>query len=60
MKLFPEYESPVAPLADRLRPESWERFAGQEHLIGEGSSTTRFGGIWLKLVLHIVGAAGDG
>jgi putative ATPase len=36
MELFPIYESPVAPLADRLRPESLERFAGQEHLIGEG------------------------
>ena len=36
MDLFPEYENPVAPLADRLRPESWEGFAGQEHLIGEG------------------------
>ena len=36
MDLFPEYENPVAPLADRLRPESWEGFVGQEHLIGEG------------------------
>lgn len=36
MELFPDYESPAAPLADRLRPESWEGFAGQEHLIGEG------------------------
>ena len=36
MKLFPEYESPFPPLADRLRPESWERFSGQEHVIGEG------------------------
>ena len=36
MELFPEFERPVAPLADRLRPESWELFAGQEHLIGEG------------------------
>jgi len=36
MQLFPEYEMPVPPLADRLRPESWEKFAGQEHLIGEG------------------------
>ena len=36
VKLFPEYEFPFAPLADRLRPESWERFAGQEHVIGEG------------------------
>ncbi len=36
MELFPDYEMPVPPLADRLRPESWERFAGQEHLVGEG------------------------
>ncbi len=37
MELFPEYEiMPVPPLADRLRPESWERFAGQKHLVGEG------------------------
>ena len=27
---------PTAPLADRLRPTSWERFTGQEHLIGKG------------------------
>lgn len=36
MDLFPEYDNPVAPLANRLRPESWDEFAGQEHLIGEG------------------------
>ncbi len=36
MELFQDYEMPVPPLADRLRPESWERFAGQEHLVGEG------------------------
>lgn len=36
MELFPEYEKPVSPLADRLRPENWEWFAGQEHLVGEG------------------------
>ena len=37
MELFPEFEkemqSPVAPLADRMRPEDWEKFAGQEHLV---------------------------
>ena len=26
----------VTPLADRLRPEEFSAFAGQEHLIGEG------------------------
>ena len=38
MELFPEFEikAPLAPLADRLRPESWKGFAGQEHLVGEG------------------------
>ncbi len=36
MKLFPDYEMPAAPLADRLRPENWAGFIGQEHLIGEG------------------------
>ena len=40
MELFPEFEkemqSPVAPLADRMRPEDWKKFAGQEHLVGEG------------------------
>ena len=36
MELFPDYEMPTAPLADRLRPTSWERFTGQEHLIGKG------------------------
>ncbi len=40
MELFPEFEkemqSPVAPLADRMRPEGWEEFAGQGHLVGDG------------------------
>lgn len=36
MELFPDYEKPTAPLADRLRPDNWEGFAGQKHLIGEG------------------------
>jgi putative ATPase len=36
MELFPDYETPVQPLADRMRPQSWEGFAGQEHLIGQG------------------------
>jgi len=40
MELFPEFEkemqSPVAPLADRMRPEDWGKFAGQEHLVGAG------------------------
>ncbi|MBT6594989.1 MAG: AAA family ATPase, partial [Nitrospina sp.] len=38
MELFPEFETkaPMPPLADRLRPDSWEGFAGQEHLVGEG------------------------
>ncbi len=40
MELFPEFEkemqSPVAPLADRMRPEDWKKFAGQGHLVGEG------------------------
>ena len=40
MDLFPDYEEkmkgPVPPLADRMRPDCWGNFAGQEHLIGEG------------------------
>jgi len=36
MELFPDYDMPTAPLADRLRPKSWEKFSGQEHIIGEG------------------------
>jgi len=39
MELFPEYENPAppnAPLAERMRPSTWEEFAGQEHLVGEG------------------------
>jgi putative ATPase len=27
---------PLAPLAERMRPVSWDDFAGQQHLIGEG------------------------
>ena len=41
MELFPEYEkstdAPPPPLADRLRPESWEDLLGHEHLIGDKS-----------------------
>lgn len=41
MELFPEYtnltkSSPVPPLAARMRPNSLEKYFGQEHLIGEG------------------------
>jgi putative ATPase len=38
MELFPDYEvqSPVSPLADRMRPQNWDGFAGQEHLVGDG------------------------
>ncbi|MBT5375934.1 MAG: replication-associated recombination protein A [Nitrospinaceae bacterium] len=40
MDLFPDYEieakGPLPPLADRMRPESWGMFTGQEHLIGDG------------------------
>jgi putative ATPase len=40
VELFPEYEKelsrPTRPLADRVRPETWERFIGQEHLIADG------------------------
>jgi putative ATPase len=39
--LFPEYEKrtdgPPPPLADRMRPESWQDLFGHEHLIGEKS-----------------------
>jgi putative ATPase len=40
MELFPDYkidvQSPVPPLADRMRPVAWNMFAGQEHLVAEG------------------------
>ncbi len=40
-ELFPEYEKrsdgPPPPLADRMRPESWQDLLGHEHLIGEKS-----------------------
>jgi putative ATPase len=45
MELFPEYEkshdAPLPPLADRLRPESWDDLLGHEHLIGEKSPLRR-------------------
>ena len=31
-----EPEAPARPLADRMRPETLEEVAGQEHLLGEG------------------------
>ncbi len=41
MELFPEYEGAVndsarSPLANRMRPTSWDNFQGQEHVVGEG------------------------
>jgi putative ATPase len=41
MELFPEYTSltnspPPQPLAARMRPDSLEKYFGQEHLIGKG------------------------
>lgn len=41
MELFPEYEgttenSQPSPLANRMRPTSWEEFEGQEHVVGKG------------------------
>ena len=45
MELFPEYEKstdvPPPPLADRLRPESWDDLFGHDHLIGEKSPLRR-------------------
>lgn len=45
MELFPEYEkstdTPPPPLADRLRPESWEDLFGHDHLIGQKSPLRR-------------------
>jgi len=46
MELFPEFEnraddSPPPPLADRMRPESWDDLLGHEHLIGEKSPIRR-------------------
>ena len=35
MSLF-DYTETAAPLASRLRPDSLETFAGQEHLLGPG------------------------
>ena len=39
MELFPEYSkknSPVPPLAARMRPENLDKYLEQEHLIGQG------------------------
>jgi len=41
MELFPEYEGTAndnahSPLANRMRPTSWDEFLGQEHVVGEG------------------------
>jgi len=46
MELFPEFEnraddSPPPPLADRIRPESWDDLLGHEHLFGEKSPIRR-------------------
>ncbi len=36
MSLFDDHRTQSIPLASRLRPESLEEFAGQEHLLGKG------------------------
>jgi len=45
MELFPDYQDtptgPQAPLADRMRPEGFEGYLGQEHLVGEGRPLRR-------------------
>ena len=55
MELFPEFEKgtqdPVAPLADRMRPDDWEKFAGQEHLVGEGLPLRELSGSSLSFLL---------
>ena len=33
-----EDASPLAPLADRLRPRSLDEFSGQQHLLGDNST----------------------
>lgn len=33
--------NPPAPLAERLRPQNLDEFAGQEHLIGKGKVLRR-------------------
>ncbi len=45
MELFPDYDNtadlPPRPLADRMRPNSWQGLLGHEHLIGEKSPLRR-------------------
>jgi putative ATPase len=36
-----EASAPTAPLADRMRPTSLDTFAGQQHLLGKGSTLRR-------------------
>ena len=60
MELFPDYEMPTAPLADRLRPTSWERFSGQEHLIGKGLPLRELIDAGSKLSLIFWGPPGTG
>jgi putative ATPase len=60
MELFPDYEMPAAPLADRLRPKSWERFVGQEHLIGEGLPLRELLDSGSKLSFILWGPPGSG
>ncbi|MCI4444660.1 MAG: replication-associated recombination protein A [Candidatus Aminicenantes bacterium] len=40
MKKEPKNESQQTPLAERLRPQSFDRFYGQEHLLGPGKILT--------------------
>ena len=60
MELFPDYEMPAAPLADRLRPKNWQRFIGQEHLIGEGLPLRKLLDSGAKLSFIFWGPPGTG
>ena len=41
MDLFSVNEQKVAPLADRMRPQTLDEFLGQKHMVGKGTLLRR-------------------
>ena len=41
MDLFSVNEQKVAPLADRMRPQTLDEFLGQKHIVGKGTLLRR-------------------
>ncbi len=62
MSLFEESPLPRVdkdrPLAERMRPDTLDEYAGQQHILGPGKPSAGAGGAGSAYVHDLVGAAG--